>query len=242
MTALSRTAALALPLALLAGCAAGPAADPTSTPPATDTPAPAPAFVPVPDRQLVPVYDEPFDDNSGDWLEPNLDANVIEGGEYTVTDIAGISHRVMGDVALALMPLLEVQATIDVRGSGLGEIGLYCRLDHGFDSYYRVAAGVSGVRITKTTRGDDVPIDLFRRTDIVVGPDIDTVLTLACFAEDDGYHIDAFLDGDLVAQAIDHDPPPEGGDVRVSWANLPAAQSDGPYVYSLRSILLETRP
>jgi hypothetical protein len=233
--------ALVAALALLSGCAAGPAA-PTPTRPATEAPTPAPEFLPVPDRRLVAVYDEPFDDNGGDWLEPGLEANVIEGGEYTVTDIAGISHRVMGDVPLSLMPLLEVRATIDVHGTGLGEIGLYCRLDHGFDSYYRVAAGGSGVRITKTTPGDGVPVDLFRRSDIVLGPDVDTVLALACFAEDDGFHIDAFLDGELVAQAIDLDPPPEGGDVRVSWANLPAAQSDGPYVYSLRSLLLETRP
>ncbi|MCU1416912.1 MAG: hypothetical protein JWP32_1086 [Schumannella sp.] len=238
MYPLPRIVAVLLPLLVVTGCAGGSPPLPTST--AATEPAAA-AFVPVPDRNLVTVYDEPFDDNSGDWLEPGWDANVIADGDLSVTEGAGNSHRAMGNVALALMPLYEVQATMDVHGSGLDEVGIYCRLDHGFTGFYRVALGRSGVRITKGVPEDDVPIDLFRAPEPAVGPDLDAVLALACFAEDDGFHVEAFLGGELIAQAVDTGEPPEGGDVRVSWANTPPGDGEGPYVFALRSLLLQTR-
>ena len=238
MNPLIRGVALVIPLALVTGCAAGPAPAPTDSADASDPP---PSFAAVPDRDLVTVYDEPFDDNSGDWLEPGWDANTIAGGEYSVTEKAGNSHRAMGNVPLALMPLFEVQATMDVHGSGLAEVGLYCRLDHGFTGFYRVAWASTGVRITKGIPEDDAPIDLFRADQPALPPDPDGVLSLACFEESDGFHVDAFLDGEVIAQAVDTDEPPEGGDVRVSWANLPPGEGDGPYVFALRSLKLETR-
>ena len=65
-------------------------------------------------------------------------------------------------------------------------------------------------------------------------------LALACFEESDGYHVEAFLDGELIAQAIDADPPPAGGYVRDAWANqLPG--TEGPYVFRMSSFRLETR-
>jgi hypothetical protein len=234
----ARLAALVVPLALLTGCTGSPSPETTSVVP--DDPA-TPAFVPVPDRDLVTVYDEPFDDNSGDWLEPGWEANAIAGGEYSVTEGAGNSHRAMGNVALALMPLYEVQATMDVHGSGLSEVGIYCRLDHGFTGYYHFAVGIAGVRISKGVPDNDATIDLFVSPNPVLGPDVDAVVALGCFEEADGFHVEAFVDGALVGQAIDTEEPPEGGDVRVAWANLPPGDGEGPYVFALRSLLLETR-
>lgn len=241
MSPLPRIAALlVLPAIMLTGCSA-PAAETPPEPESSPSAAEVPSFLPVPERDLVTIHEEPFDDNSGDWLEPDWDANQIADGDYTVTEGAGNSHRVMGNVALALMPLAEVQATIDVHGTGLSEVGIYCRLDHGFTGYYRVALGVAGVRISKGVPENDASIDMFESPEPAIGPELDAVVTLACFAEDDGFHIEVFRDGELIAQAVDTDEPPEGGDVRVSWANLPPGDGEGPYVYSLRSLLLETR-
>jgi hypothetical protein len=238
MSPLARLGALVVPLVALAGCAT----TPLPLPPA-DSPSPLPAatFAPVPERELVTVYDEPFDDNSGDWLEPGWDADKIEGGEYSVTENAGNSHRAMGNVALALMPLFEVQATMDVHGDGLDEVGLYCRLDHGFTGFYRVSWSSKGVRLTKGVPEDDAPIDLFRAPEPALPADPDGALALACFDEPDGFHVEALLDGELIAQAIDAGTPPEGGDVRVAWAFTPPGAGNGPYVFALRSLTLQKR-
>lgn len=226
---------LAVPV-ILAGCtsATGPATLPTPS-------ASTPSFVQIPDRELVAVYDEPFDDNSGDWLEPDWDANSIAGGEYAIVEGAGNSHRVMGNVPLALMPLYEVQTNIDVHGSGLGEVAIYCRLDHGFTGFYKAALSANGVRISKGVPEDDASIDMFQSTTPVLSPEVDAVFSVGCFAEDDGFHVEAFVDDTLVGQAIDAADPPEGGDVRIAWSNLPAGDWDGDYLIALRSLLLETR-
>jgi hypothetical protein len=228
--------ALALPFALLAGCAAAPATTGSPTP---DAPA-APTFTAVPDRDLVTIHDEPFDDNSGGWLDPGDEGNVMADGEFVYEGLAGFSTRWIGDAPSELMPLDEVQASVEFRAENLAEVGMYCRLDSGFTNFYRFVATEKGVRITKGLPDSDVPVELFRAGTPVFDPDSSGTLALACFEEPDGYHVEAFLDGELIAQAIDSDPPPAGGYVRVAWANqLPG--TEGPYVFRMSSFRLETR-
>lgn len=243
MPALLRVTALVIvPLALLAGCTAAP----TTSSLETSEPAPAPSeseapeFVPVPERELVTIYDDPFDDNSGDWLEPDEEGNQITGGEFVLESIAGFSTRWIGNVPLALMPLEEVAATVEFSGQGLSEVGLYCRLDRGFNQHYRFTVGESGVRISKAAEENEPSIDLFKAPTPALDPNPAGTMRMECFAESDGFHIDAFLDGELVAQAIDTDLPPGGGIVRVSWAYLPPG-SEGPHIFRMSSFTLETR-
>lgn len=227
-----------LPVALvvvLAACSAPVAVEPTPT---ADPTAEAPDFVPVPERELVTVYLDEFDDNSGDWLEPG-DPNTIEGGELILPDIAGHSTRLIGNTPLALFPLFEVEATMEFSAENLVEVGIYCRLDPGFTQFYRVAIDPNGIRISKATPGSDVSAELFKAGSPVLDPNQSGTLALACFDEPDGFHVEAFLDGELVAQAIDTEPPPDAGAVRVSWANAPSG--DGPFVFRMSSFLLETR-
>jgi hypothetical protein len=236
---LRRLATLAIPAALLAGCSAAPASTEPATEP-TDAAAAAPEFVPVPERDLVAIYDDPFDDNSGDWLEPGNDENAITGGEFVVDGLAAFSTRWIGEVAQA-MPQPEVQATAEFRAENLAEVGLYCRLDTGFTSFYRFVMSANGTRITKAVADDDVPIDLFSDPGTVLDANHAGTMAMACFEELDGFHVEAFLDGELVAQAIDTEEPPPGGVVRVAWANQAKDQSEGPYVFRMSRFLLEVR-
>ncbi len=235
---MARIAALVLPVALLAGCAAGPSPS-ESTPPVEPT-EPAAEFAPVPERELVTVYDDPFDDNSGDWLEPGDEGNQITGGEFVLDSIAGFSTRWIGNVPLALAQD-EVQTTIEFTAQNLAEVGLYCRLDPGVTHFYRFVMSGTGTRITKGIPTDDVPIDLFSAASPVLDPNQAGTMSLACFEETDGFHVEAFLDGELIAQAIDTEEPPAGSTVRVAWANQTDAQSDGPYVFRMSRFLMEVR-
>lgn len=220
-------------VAALAACGGQPAAPPSAESPTAE----APTFVPVPDRDLVAVYTDEFDDNSGDWLEPGQ-PNTIEGGELVIPGIAGHSTRMIGNVPLA-MQLDEVAATMEFAGENLAEVGIYCRLDPGFTQYYRFALSTDGIRISKGTPQNDVAIELFKAESPSLDPNQSGTLTLDCFQESDGFHLDVLLDGELVAQAVDTEPPPAAGIVRVSWANQ--STGDGPFVFRLSSFVLETR-
>lgn len=233
-----RLVILALPIALIAGCTAGPS--PSATPAVVPTES-AVEFTPVPERELVTLYDDPFDDNSGSWLEPGDDANQITGGEFMFEGIAGFSTRWIGNVPLGLSQP-EVRATVEFAAQNLAEVGLYCRLDHGFNHYYRFVLSATGTRITKGVPEDSVAIDLFGAPGPVLDPNLAGTMALACFEEPDGFHVEAFLDGELIAQAIDTDTPPAGVNVRVAWANQTKAQSDGPYIFRMSRFLMEGRP
>ncbi|HYI31854.1 MAG TPA: hypothetical protein VEX88_00145 [Glaciibacter sp.] len=199
---------------------------------------PAPEFTEPSERELTEVYRDSFDDNSGDWIEPDSPGNTITDGVFRVEESAGQLFRWLGNVPYALMPLEEARFTATVATKSLTSLGVYCRVDRSFTAFYRLSLEKAGTYIRKAELDETTTI-LFEDSSRTIPSDFAGTLTFDCFQEDDGYHLQIALDGAVIAQAVDAEAVPAGGDFTLTWQNDIARDRDPPYVLELDELVIE---
>ncbi len=232
---------LVLPVlgAVLCSCVAGesPSAGATASVSAATSP-PAPEFSEAPDRELTEAYRDSFDDNSGDWIERDLPGSTITDGAFRVEESAGQSFRWLGNVPYALMPLEEARLTATVATQSLASLGVYCRVDRSFTAFYRLSLEKAGTYIRKAEL-DETTTVLFEDAGRTLPSDFAGTLAYDCFQEDDGFHLQIALDGEVIAQAVDREEVPAGRTFTLTWQNDIARDSGPPYVFELDELIIE---